>query len=330
MKLFVFFIWCGLFFVETSAATDNNDICMYLDANQKIHQVKSLNAVPVKFRNSAKCISSINTNLASPKDIDLKGNIRTEEISSPLGKISLRWPRKVESLFGRTPVRATIDAANAVNRALSQSVFNSRTRDLNTKWEIVFMQENMPEKQIPSYLIRNCNPGWMTPPGNIYIVAERVAGGCGGQKPVRSSVADNELSQVLIHEMAHGIDAHLLGSAFSGDVARAEGFATWFTEYTSGKTTIINSKQIASEHTALAKVAVQQSPRDFSFDGSPYAYARASMYFKVLEKRLGLPAILEVYDYIRQTNSPIEKAIQHELGWNEERIDKEINALLRK
>ena len=41
--------------------------------------------------------------MAQPEDVKLKGTVRKESISSSIGHIELRWPRKVELLFGRTP-----------------------------------------------------------------------------------------------------------------------------------------------------------------------------------------------------------------------------------
>jgi hypothetical protein len=126
------------------------------------------------------------------------------------------------------------DAARTIARIISKPAFPAEVRRLKFDWQVIFMDGKLPETQIPEVLARSCHPGWMTPPANIYIVAQRVAGDCGGGQEQVPRVADSTLAAVLVHEIAHAIEYHLLGPAFGGDRMRAEGFATWFTDYASG------------------------------------------------------------------------------------------------
>ena len=96
----------------------------------------------------------------------------------------------------------------------------------------------------------------MTPPANIYVVAQRVVAGCGGSKKVKTSVADSELAEVLLHEMGHSIEYQLLAQGIGRERARSEGFATWFEQYASEKSAIIKSGSVKKEHFDLAKASV--------------------------------------------------------------------------
>ncbi len=264
-----------------------------------------------------KSIASSNDHLASPEEIKLGGSVRREEMNSPLGTISLRWPRTAETFFGRTPVRAMADAARTVSRVLKLSSFPSEVQNMNIKWNVVFMDENLPEGQIPTHLISNCHPGWMTPPGNIYIVAQRIAAGCGGGASSKSSVADSDLTEVLIHEMGHAVEALILKSKMYGapdSRLRAEGFATWFETYASQYSSILNQREIKSRTAKLALTSLNSSPKVFNFSGSAYDYARASMYFSTVEQKYGLRGISRLYLKLQTSNNDLLGGINAEFG----------------
>lgn len=264
--------------------------------------------------------------LAKPGEIELSGNVRREIINSPLGSISVRWPRKTESLFGRTPLKALSDAAQTVSKALSRGSVPTELQRLNLPWQVVFLDEDLPELQIPAYLISNCHPGWMTAPANIYIVAQRVAGGCQSTR-VGQGVADAELTEVLIHEMGHAVEHALLGQNFGNDRMRAEGFATWFANYASQFSSLLNRRVGDEKLKAAAKLAIQQSP-NFVFQGSYLDYQRAASFFRVIEDRKGATEVFAVEQLIAKTGSALMTAIEKRTSWNTQALDHEVRKYL--
>jgi hypothetical protein len=264
--------------------------------------------------------------LAKPSEIELSGNVRREIINSPLGSISVRWPRKTESLFGRTPLKALSDAAQTVSKALSRGSIPTELQRLNLPWQVIFLDEDLPELQIPAYLISNCHPGWMTAPANIYIVAQRVAGGCQSTR-VGQGVADAELTEVLIHEMGHAVEHALLGFNFGNDRMRAEGFATWFANYASQFSSLLNRRIGDEKLKAAAKLAIQQSPT-FVFQGSYLDYQRAASFFRVIEERKGVTDVFAIEQLIAKNGTSLMVAIEKRTSWDTQTLDHELRKYL--
>jgi len=264
--------------------------------------------------------------LAKPADIALSGNVRREIINSPLGPISVKWPRKTESLFGRTPLKALSDAALTVSKALARGSVPTELQRLNLPWQVVFLDEDLPELQIPAYLISNCHPGWMTAPANVYIVGQRVAGGCQSTR-VGQGVADAELTEVLIHEMGHAIEHAFLGQNFGNDRMRAEGFATWFANYASQFSSLLNRRVSDEKLKLAAKQAIQQSPQ-FNFQGSYLDYQRAASIFRVIEDRKSVTDVFAVESLIAKSGVPLMTAIEKRTSWNTQMLDHEIRKYL--
>lgn len=333
--LYVFiFMFSSLFFqvLQANAKPKPEQICIYKNTIGEIVQVNDLDKVPYSFRKQTQCFDAKeNTNLVSPKDISLKGNIRVEDVSSPIGRVQIRWPRNVEQLFGRTPLKATTDAGNTVGKVIRTSAFPSLVQNLKLDWQVVFMDEKLPETQIPSHLIRNCHPGWMTPPANIYIVAQRAAGKCGNfSMNFNSSVADSKLAEILVHEMGHAVEFELLGRKQDRDLVRTEGFATWFEVYAADYSSIISKSSLKKEIFSNAELAIKQSPNAFVFSGTDLDYARGSMYFFAIVDRLGLRALVDVYKVISTKQLDFFSAIKEVTTWDRKQLEKEVEKVIKK
>jgi hypothetical protein len=321
-----------LFFLITASsiplAFADDSACLYQTSEGEIKKVRSLSDVPYEYRKAARCLKpGQSAFLANPEEISLKGNLRREDISTSIGRMKIRWPRKVEKLFGRTPMRAVTDVAETVSRALKTSAFPPFVQNLDTNWQIVFLDEDLPEAEIPANLVKNCHPGWMTPPANIYIVAQRVAGDCSGRKK-QKAVADEDLAEVLLHEFGHAVEFHLLRSAFGGNRARAEGFATWFETFASKYSNVVSETRLRQENYRLARTAIERSP-GFTFSGYESDYARASMYFVAIVNRSGVNGLMKIYRAMATQKTPFFEAAQSELNMNYEKIEEEIAKILQ-
>jgi len=312
-----------------AVTAEQKSICVYVTKEGVTKQVNSISLVPDESKPYTKCFdASQNSYLASPDQVTLKGNTRQADIVSPLGNIHLRWPRSVENLFGRTPERAMADAASAVNRALKSSGFPPELQRLALEWQVVFLDETLPSAEIPMYLVSNCHPAWMTPPANLYVVAQRVAAGCGGQAH-SSFVNDGELSQVLIHEIGHAIEYVLLKGEGGSDRMRAEGFASWFEQYGSDYSSVGTRGKAKATYAAMAKKAFQNSPGEFTFRGSGEDYARASMFFHAIVKKRGIKGLMDVYKLMAERRDPFFDAVAAKIGWSPSTLNAEAMKVLK-
>lgn len=308
----------GLLFVASAVADER---CFYLDARGE-PQIVARREVPERYRRSARC-EEVNHTLAAPDQISLAGTVRRENVTSALGPIELRWPRRAEELFGRTPLRAVAEAAQSVSRALSQGGLSGRVRTAGIPWKVVFLDDELPKGEVPTALISNCHPGWMTPPGNIYIVASRVAEGCGGQR-TPGRVADATLAQILIHEFGHAIEFHLLGPQAPFDRARSEGFATWFESFASDFSPVIPNGSVRAERLRTGGRSFLSLGGLGGFQGSSEDYARHALVFHAVVERRGLPGIVRLYDRLQREGLSLGPGIEQEFGWEERKLLEEI------
>jgi hypothetical protein len=335
-------LWClveSLCVARLSLAQERIS-CRYQDERGVIHEVSDPARIPEALRAQAQCYTReapstqqpAGEYLAAAAEVKLDGNLRKVRLSSLVGPIELRWPRAVEQLFGRTPERAMVEAARALARALRSGGFPNALQTFSTEWQVVFLDENLPETQIPRSLITNCHPAWMTPVAQLYIVAQRVAAGCGSAPRRSATVADAELAHILLHEMGHVIEYQLLQgrqSAHSAqDRMRAEGFASWFEQYASDYSASIPRGSVRRQQLALAREAIRQSPEQFVFSGSAQDYARAALFFMAIVERRGVRGLVQVYEQIGKEQLPFFEAVHAALGWNQARLEKEVQALL--
>ena len=312
-----------------AAQAAKKEVCMYILPDGRAQQVRSLGEVPVEYRPVAKCFEErANEQLSKPGEIELEGTVRQVHMSSSVGQIHLRWPRKVELLFGRTPERAMADAARTVSRTLKQAGFPPALRNLDIEWNVVFMDQNLPEQQIPSYLVYSCHPGWMTPPANIYLVAQRVANGCSSEQTSRQ-VSDGRLTQVLLHEMGHVVENQLLGDRFGTDRMRAEGFACWFEQYAANNSSVVSGREVEREYLDLARRAVERSPNAFVFRGSAEDYARAALFFRAVAGRRGAGGVVEIYETMERENLNFVPALMKRMGWGDRKLGEELTRALK-
>ncbi|MFM1846610.1 MAG: hypothetical protein RL417_84 [Pseudomonadota bacterium] len=337
-----------------SAFAGPRELCVYVAANGQVVQVNSIESVPSEYRAAARCFSEAikperprspaaprairiteagrmkgGELLPSPDAFELDGSTRRVDMSSSLGRVQLRWPRAIETLFGRTPERAVAEATRAVSRALKAGAFPPIVQRLDLEWRIVFMDEAKPDGQIPASLVSNCHPGWMVPPTDIYIVAQRVAAGCGGGRGASSGSADGALATVLIHEIGHAVEYQLLQGEFERSRMRAEGFATWFTGYATDYSPLVARGTVAADHRELARGSDKEGWSESSFRGTAHDYARASQIFSAVVERRGIRGLIDLYGAMEARKLGLIPALQEHFGWDENRLTTEVERVLR-
>lgn len=276
-------------------------------------------------------VATASGNLTLPSAMELDGIERRVEMVSPLGPIELRWERSVERLFVRTPERAVIEAANAVRRALSRGGFPVAATSLTLNWHVIFFDEKSPDGQVPVALLSGCHPGWMIGDGknaHIYVRARAVASGCDGGGSLKSTEAEGILAQVMIHEIGHGVEQALLGGGGMLDRSRSEGFATWFEQYVSAFSPLLNETEVKNRFKKLALMKMR-TPNPFQFQGTAYDYAYASMMFSAIEERFGVRGLFEVYDVMLKGQQPFVNAIESRFHWNQSKLAEEIARLIK-
>jgi hypothetical protein len=312
--IFLLFAWDGY--------AQPADDCVYINEKNQIISAQR-HAVPERYHHQMRCkspnkaLSASASEMAAPEDVPLKGALREAVLVTSLGRVNLRWPREVEKLFGRTPERAVADAASTVSRALKGGGFDYKMSTLQLDWQIVFMNQEVPLKAVPLQLISNCHPGWMVPPSSVYVVAERVASGCGSSASSNSiakpkSVNDAELSRLLVHEFGHAVEHQLYqvsGGAYRFDRLRAEGFASWFEQYASQYSSVIPSGSTKSHYLDMAKKSLRSTSwENWHFSGTGEDYARASLIFWVVHKKRGVSGVVDLYKNDRQTKNLYQAA----------------------
>lgn len=308
-------MFCGVL-TQSSTAEE----CIYYRGDGTIAKAASIELVPTAYRNTAQCLST-ETGMTKPSEIDLKGNLRKELISTALGRVTLRWPRSVEALFGRSPINAMTDAMSAASKALRSSGFDPSAQSMFIDWDVVFMDENLPSYQIPRDLVSNCHPGWMTPPGNIYIVAQRAAQQCSGGA-VSKNEADARLAQVLIHEIGHAIEAKILATYPAPfDRLRAEGFASWFEQYASDYSSLVRKGAARRDYMSVARQVFAQTKSPYVQFGGTFAdYARASTLFGAVAEQKSIRDLMRVYQIIGKNRGDLYAAIEQTVGWKPETL----------
>lgn len=270
--------------------------------------------------------------LVLPQNMQLSGGERREVLSSDIGTIELRWERKIERFFVRTPERAISEVARIVRRVLSSGGFPTSFSKFKLNWSVVFFDEHIPSGQIPLSILNGCHPGWMVGDGknaHIYIRARALAAGCDGQAVKDNSIAEGALIQVLLHEFGHGVEHVLVNNQGAVDRLRSEGFATWFEQYAAGYSSDLNQGEIRARLKKLSQYKAEEGPELSHFDGSPYDYAYASMIFMAIEKRFGVRGLLDLYDLMGDKKLAFMAAIQDRYNWDANRVQDEVSRLIK-
>ena len=312
----------------TSVAQQSQQ-CAFLNDNDQVEYVASVERAPAKYRSKVVCSTGQKVlyegqavSIARPEEVELDGAVRRASFSTPLGRMNVRWSRTAEKCFGKSPSRAVSEAASAVNRALKSASFSIDMRAAQKEWSLVFIDQQGASQQFPRGLIAGRHPGFMVPPSSIYLITDFIVPDCSG-----SSVADATLTQVLLHEMGHVLEFGMLGDTrLNNDRKRAEGFASWFEQYSSDYASIIPRGSVTAYYQSLAEEGLRNPSRSFS--GTPYDYAVSALEFRAVVNRKGVSGLMALYERMKAKNMSFSEAIQQELRWDDRALAREMRQAL--
>jgi hypothetical protein len=319
--VFLFFVVCTAYVAHPPGVMAES-VCVYMTDSGQLEAVKNLQTLPRALRERVVCRDKAPGEIAAPEELRVGRDVRTADFATELGPMRVKWSRSVEACFGRSPSRAVSEAAQAVNRALKNGRFASEAKFARREWSLGFIDRAAAFSQFPVALTVGGHPGFMMPPNRIYIITDFVSQNC-----ENTANADVMLTQVLLHEMGHVIEYLLLGeSSTLHDRQQAEGFASWFEQYSADFTSVIPHGKVKSEYAALTKGwSPGRSVRDFS--GSSHDYAVAALQFQAIVDRKGIAGLMKVYQYQRDSQVSFDSAVEQGIGWNRAMLERQMAEL---
>jgi len=314
------YIAVALVCAAIAAPVHAQESCVYADEQGNIRSSPALKDIPSRYRGKAVCRTSDPKNIPKTEDVELRGAVRSESFSTPLGTMDVRWPRSVEKCFGRSPSRAISEAASSVNRALRSARFDESIKSERRDWSLVFIDRASAVSQFPMALSLGGHPGFMVPPNQIYMVVDYISPNCSASGDV-----DALLTQVLLHEMGHVLEFALLDGTGGDDRKRAEGFAAWFEGYSSKFSSTIKKGSVQQGYRAL--VQSYDGVGASAFSGSGEDYALASLEFEAVVERKGVSGLMSVYETMARDRCSFYEALQKRYGWDRKDLQREVKQL---
>lgn len=295
--------------------------CVYVDQESRVIPIKNINAVPMKDRARVVCKTITAGDIADPEELKVGRDTRNAVFTTDLGPMRVRWSRSIEKCFSTSPARAVSSAAQAVNKALKSGRFASQIKSPRREWSLAFIDKTSAISQFPLELTAGRHPGFMIPPSKIYIVPDIIAADCQNR-----AIADEHMAQVLLHEMGHVIEYLLLGERESvPDRQRAEGFASWFEQYSADYASVITEGRVSKYYQQLAAVGLSRGLGG-SFSGSAEDYAVSALQFKAIVAKKGISGLMRIYELMRERGLPWLAAVEEAISWDRARLQSEMRA----
>jgi len=176
----------------------------------------------------------------------------------------------------------------------------------------VFIDRVLATKHFPLDPDLGNHPGFMLPPNKIFILTDNITPDCGNRQ-----IADDLLTQVLLHEMGHVIEYQLLGGRQSPiDRERSEGFAVWFEQYSSDFASDLPKGQVRGYYRELLSSVGANKITAGGFVADPVGYAKAGLKIETVVSRKGITGLMSVYDLIREQGLSYETAVEKAFSWS--------------
>ncbi len=300
----------------TTAPSVAEESCVYVDEIGELVPVTNPQTVPRAARSRLVCKDKTIEEVVAPEELEVGRDARTAEFSTELGPMKVRWSRSIERCFAKSPARSVGESAKAVNRALKSGRFTADVKYSRREWTLAFIDKTTAISQFPLALTVGRHPGFMIPPNRIYLVADHISSACEG-----GEIADDVLTQVLLHEMGHVVEYILLGEQQAPlDRERSEGFAVWFEQYSAEFASSLPKGQARAYYSTLAR----SSGATTRFTSDPTGYANAGVRFQTIVARKGIAGLMNVYAVIREQQVPFDVAVERALSWNKNTFQRQI------
>lgn len=298
--------------------------CFYLNNDGIVVGVKNAQSAPADLRSRVVCKDISSHEIAAPEELNVGKDARVASFTTDVGPMSVRWSRSVEKCFKSPPSRAVGEAAQTLNRALKSGRFTSDVKFSRREWSLAFIDKTSAFSQFPIALSQGGHPGFMVPPNRIYLITDYIAPDCSS-----GELADAVLTQVLLHEMGHVIEYLLLGERNDNfDRQRAEGFASWFEQYSADFSGAIPPDSVRRQYQALALAAPPLAGRSFS--GSAGDYALAALPFHAIVSRKGISGLMRVYQSMRDDRLQFYDAVERGIAWNPSTLERQAREVLKR
>lgn len=244
--------------------------------------------------------------------------LRHEVIDSPLGSVNLSYPDSFRDVLAKDPKQTVETVLGVAGQLLIDSGFPAAPDPGINRWHIVIVS-SVP-KAVSTGLLSSslCHTAWTGPPATIVIAADRLGTKCGREQLSQREVLD-AFRDVLFHELGHVIEFRLMGEGFGRRKRwHGEGFAMWFESLAKQRLQGEAGATAVSEKKAKAREAFSPDWHEYLFSGTAGDYLQSYGRIAAIAGTQSVSRLIQVYQRMSRENCPFTKAVELELGWDEE------------
>ncbi len=242
----------------------------------------------------------------------LEPELISQQLSTDLGTVLVRYPRESAVLRVLSPVTSVRRSWEAAAATLLELGIPPFPAEQLPEWNVILTDQSRLEVNGSRVSTAFCHTALMGPPADIVIDGYRLLHPCDG-----ASVANPEraLQRSLVHEIGHGVEYQLLGNGINRRQRwHAEGFATWFETWATGKLKGEDSKKIQDLMRGKARLAFQRNWKPYLFQGSPADYLTSYALIASIAERRSVASLVAVYQRSSRDHLTLEQAVEREFG----------------